>query len=137
MSTQPVMRRSLYCEHLGILVNAVLLRVLVEIENQEDISEEASHRLNDLCKMLHEVEGLFVDEEKNTEGEGSESTVALHVKVWFKFKFLSELLEASMVRLPEISLLLNGENGLTDLGYFCTSLQYRPTSCSCSTKVTW
>lgn len=47
---------------MGILVNAVLLRVLVEIENQEDISEESSLRLNDLCKMLHELESLFVED---------------------------------------------------------------------------
>lgn len=36
----------------------------MEIENQEDISEEASHRLNDLCKMLHELEELFKDGEE-------------------------------------------------------------------------
>lgn len=61
---QPVLLKRVYFESLGILVNAVLLRVLVEIENQEDISEEASHRLNDLCKMLHELEGLFMDGEE-------------------------------------------------------------------------
>lgn len=47
-----------------MLVNAVLLRMLVDIENQEDISEEASHRLMDLCKMLHDVENLFLDDEE-------------------------------------------------------------------------
>lgn len=46
---------------MGILVNALLLRVLVDIENQEDISEEASLRLNELCKMLHELERLFTE----------------------------------------------------------------------------
>lgn len=56
------MLRRRYYESMGILVNAVLLRVLVEIENQEDISEESSLRLNDLCKMLHELESLFVEE---------------------------------------------------------------------------
>lgn len=61
---QPVLLDRVYSESLGILVNAVLLRVLVEIENQEDISEEASHRLNDLCKMMHELEGLFMEGEE-------------------------------------------------------------------------
>lgn len=56
--------KRVYYESLGILVNAVLLRVLVEIENQEDISEEASHRLNDLCKMLHDLEELFMEGEE-------------------------------------------------------------------------
>jgi hypothetical protein len=58
-----VLLKRVYYECLGILLNAVLLRVLVEIENQEDISEEASHRLNDLCKMLHDLEELFRDGE--------------------------------------------------------------------------
>ena len=47
---------------MGILVNVVLLRILVAVENQEDISEEASMRLNDLCKMLHELENLFMED---------------------------------------------------------------------------
>lgn len=109
---QPVLIKRVYLESLGILVNAVLLRVLVEIENQEDISEESSHRLNDLCKMLHELESLFQDGEEVSASQAPlkrmasannfsrlQSTIALHVPVWFKFKFLSELLEASMVRL--------------------------------------
>lgn len=44
---------------LGGLVNEVLLRVLDEIEDQTDISEAESVRLNKLCKMLHELESLF------------------------------------------------------------------------------
>lgn len=40
----------------------------MEIENQEDISEESSHRLNDLCKMLHELESLFMDDEEVSGG---------------------------------------------------------------------
>lgn len=64
LSIQPVLLKRVYFESLGILVNAALLRVLVEIENQEDISEESSHRLNDLCKMLHELETLFMDGEQ-------------------------------------------------------------------------
>merc|ERR1711939_1136469 len=87
---KPVMRSSVCLNSLGVLTNAVLFRVLIEIENQEDISEESSLRLNDLCKILHELEGLFVG------SEGEESSVAHHVPIWFKFKFLSELLEASM-----------------------------------------
>lgn len=44
---------------LGSLVNDVLLRVLTEIEDQADISEEESIRLNKLCKILHGLESLF------------------------------------------------------------------------------
>jgi hypothetical protein len=44
---------------LGSLVNEVLTRVLEEIEDQSDISEEESIRLNKLCKILHGLEALF------------------------------------------------------------------------------
>ncbi|GAA5897511.1 hypothetical protein JCM6882_003504 [Rhodosporidiobolus microsporus] len=84
---KPVMTPTALYTTLGGLINEVLLRVLDEIEDQADISEEESIRLNALCKMLHELESLF---------EGSETSVGREVPVWFKFVFLSELLEASM-----------------------------------------
>lgn len=74
--------------------------------------------MNDLCKLLHELEGLFVVDDAQevglrdprsihtkryrplTRGRSlslrTQSSIASHVPVWFKFKFLSELLEASM-----------------------------------------
>ncbi|GAA5901340.1 hypothetical protein JCM5296_006764 [Sporobolomyces johnsonii] len=85
---KPVMTPTALYTTLGGLVNEVLLRVLDEIEDQTDISEEESIRLNKLCKMLHELESLF-------EG-GEQTSVGREVPVWFKFVFLSELLEASM-----------------------------------------
>jgi hypothetical protein len=44
---------------LGLLVNEVLQRILDEIMDQLDISEEESIRLNKLCKSLHGLEELF------------------------------------------------------------------------------
>ncbi|GAA5943718.1 uncharacterized protein JCM15063_005814 [Sporobolomyces koalae] len=84
---KPVMTPTALYTTLGGLVNEVLLRVLDEIEDQTDISEEESIRLNRLCKMLHELESLFDD---------SHTSVGREVPIWFKFVFLSELLEASM-----------------------------------------
>ncbi|GAA5851143.1 hypothetical protein JCM8547_004143 [Rhodosporidiobolus lusitaniae] len=84
---KPVMTSTALYTTLGGLINEVLLRVLDEIETQTDISEDESIRLNQLCKMLHELESLF---------DGSETSVGREVPVWFKFVFLSELLEASM-----------------------------------------
>lgn len=96
---------------LGSLVNVVLHRVLTEIEDQVDISEEESIRLNKLCKILHGLEDLFIDESVNvrqlslgiwtelTRLSAEQSSVGREVPIWFKFVFLSELLEASMVRL--------------------------------------
>lgn len=89
-------------------MNEVLLRVLDEIEDQTDISEEESIRLNRLCKMLHELESLFEGSEVSDPSTyrrpsinltlfPSQTSVGREVPIWFKFVFLSELLEASMV----------------------------------------
>lgn len=93
---------------LGNLVNDVLQRVLDEIMEQIDISEEESIRLNKLCKQLHDLEGLFEGDVVSCAtvplGNPAESSsikqtsIGIEVPVWFKFVFLSELLEASMVR---------------------------------------
>lgn len=56
---QPVMNPTVFYSTLGNLVNDVLQRVLDEIMEQIDISEEESIRLNKLCKMLHGLEELF------------------------------------------------------------------------------
>ncbi|KAK4053248.1 ribosome biogenesis protein ytm1 [Microbotryomycetes sp. JL221] len=86
---KPVLNRSTYYTTLGSLVNDVLQRMLDEIvEEHLDISEQESIKLNKLCKIMHDVEQLF-------DGDGVTS-VGAEVQVWFKFVFLSELLEASM-----------------------------------------
>ncbi|GAA6056789.1 hypothetical protein JCM3770_002800, partial [Rhodotorula araucariae] len=84
---KPVMTPTSLYTTLGGLINEVLLRVLDEIEEQTDISEAESIRLNKLCKMLHELESLF---------DGSGTSVGRESPSWYKFVFLSELLEASM-----------------------------------------
>ena len=102
------MSASSFYSTLGGLVNSVLYRVLNEIEDQVDISEEESIKLNILCKILHGLEGIFLDGEVvssfyyfydvDETKVDSQSSVGREVPIWFKFVFLSELLEASMVR---------------------------------------
>ncbi|KAM0748203.1 hypothetical protein T439DRAFT_76171 [Meredithblackwellia eburnea MCA 4105] len=84
---KPVMNPTLLYSTLGGLVNDVLSRVLTEIEDQIDISEEESIRLNKLCKTLHGLESLFTTDS---------FSIGAEVPIWFKFVFLSEFLEASM-----------------------------------------
>ncbi|KAG9097061.1 hypothetical protein FS749_007121 [Ceratobasidium sp. UAMH 11750] len=55
----------------------------------EDVLTE-SHRLHDICKIVHAFESLFILEGDTT------SSVTLHVPSWFKYSYLSELLEASL-----------------------------------------
>ncbi|KAH9815574.1 Centromere/kinetochore Zw10-domain-containing protein [Melampsora americana] len=86
---KPVMLSLEYGQSMGSLVESILERILREIEAQPDISEIESQRLNVLCKSLHGLSNLFSDDPQET-------SFARYVPSWFKFCFLSELLEASM-----------------------------------------
>ena len=54
--------KSKYYEALGLVVNAALARVLQDILALPDITEVESHKLNDLCRILNALEGLFVED---------------------------------------------------------------------------
>ncbi|KAG9125143.1 hypothetical protein FRC07_008807 [Ceratobasidium sp. 392] len=88
--TKPVLPFSKYYPALGALVDDVLVRITEDILAMPDIPETESHRLHDICKILHAFESLFVVE------DGAASSVTLHVPSWFKYSYLSELLEASL-----------------------------------------
>ncbi|KAG0144181.1 hypothetical protein CROQUDRAFT_660349 [Cronartium quercuum f. sp. fusiforme G11] len=93
---KPVMLPSVYFESIGNLIENVLKRILNEIELQNDISEIESKQLNVLCKSLHNLSRLFIRNNSKEKEEEEESLIAKYVPNWFKFCFLSELLEASM-----------------------------------------
>lgn len=59
---QPVLAKSKYYEALGVIVNAALGRVLQDVLALPDITEVESHKLNDLCRILNALEGLFVED---------------------------------------------------------------------------
>ncbi|KAF8311340.1 hypothetical protein DL93DRAFT_2115966 [Clavulina sp. PMI_390] len=90
---------STYLTSCGRIVESTLSGMLKDILALPDIPEVESHRLNALCRKLDEgVKGLFV---LGTSGSGStngaeESAVGVYVPSWFKFEYLSELLEASL-----------------------------------------
>lgn len=88
---KPVMLRVDYLESVGHLVEDVLSRILNEIEEQVDIEENDSKRLNLICKSLHSLIRLF-----ELQPEFDPADIYRYVPSWFKFCFLSELLEASM-----------------------------------------
>ncbi|KAH8929676.1 hypothetical protein BT69DRAFT_1364442 [Atractiella rhizophila] len=91
---QNVVARSYLLKALGNIVNEVLTVILKDIEDMVDISADESDRLNLLCKSLHELENLFSDGTRVMQSE-----VGIHVPIWFKFVFLSEILSASMADL--------------------------------------
>ncbi|KAJ7623164.1 hypothetical protein FB45DRAFT_752778 [Roridomyces roridus] len=86
-----VLAKSKYYTAIGMLTDTALSRVLEDVLALPDIPEVESHRLNELCRLLHPLEALFM------EGTNPDSFVVAYVPSWLKFSYLSELLEASMV----------------------------------------
>ena len=60
MTVQPVLAKTKYYEAAGAVVNAALTRILQDILALPDITEVESHKLNELCRILNALEGLFV-----------------------------------------------------------------------------
>ncbi|KAJ7577020.1 hypothetical protein C8J56DRAFT_378047 [Mycena floridula] len=85
-----LMTKSKYYTSLGSIVEEALTRILDDVLALHDIPEVESHRLSELCKILHSLEGLFVEDPDQP------SFVVAYVPSWLKYSYLSELLEASM-----------------------------------------
>src|SRR5436190_15650423 len=59
---QPLLPKSKYYTAVGSVVDAALSRVLDDILKLPDITAEESHRLSELCRILHALEALFVED---------------------------------------------------------------------------
>ncbi|KAI0305872.1 Centromere/kinetochore Zw10-domain-containing protein [Multifurca ochricompacta] len=57
-----VLNKTRYFDALGSLVNFSLTCILDDILALPDITETESHRLSELCRILHALEGLFVED---------------------------------------------------------------------------
>ncbi|KXN87429.1 hypothetical protein AN958_08860 [Leucoagaricus sp. SymC.cos] len=85
-----ILTKGKYYTAIGLVTEAALSRILQDILALSDIPEMESHQLSELCRILNSLEGLFSEDPEQP------SFVAAYVPSWFKFNYLSELLEASM-----------------------------------------
>jgi len=81
---------------MGAVVEVVLTDVLDSILHLLDITESESGRLNRLCIRLKTVENLFVRIPEE------DSEIASYVPCWFKFNYLSALLEGTLVDITDL-----------------------------------
>ncbi|OMP81376.1 Centromere/kinetochore protein zw10-like protein [Diplodia seriata] len=85
-----VLSHSALLQSLGSLLATVLNKMIVDIEDMSDISEEESKRLRDFCNRVCEVSDLF-----KQPGQQGDMT-GIYTPNWFKFQYLSEILESSL-----------------------------------------
>lgn len=68
---QGILNRSKYFDALGSLVNFCLTCIVDDILALPDITEVESHRLSELCRILHALEGLFIDDSEQVRAHAS------------------------------------------------------------------
>jgi centromere/kinetochore protein ZW10 len=98
------LNKSKYYTAIGMVTDAALSRVLEDVLALPDIPEVESHRLSELCRILHGLEALFVEEANQARtlpqwiemnqlnGLLQDPFVVAYVPSWLKFSYLSELL---------------------------------------------
>ncbi|KAI4733619.1 hypothetical protein E4T50_15825 [Aureobasidium sp. EXF-12298] len=90
----PILSRSALLQSSGSLLSTAISKMIMEIEEIQDIGEEESKKLRQLCDKISEVKDLFMQEHPEG-GEASDMT-GIYCPNWFKFQYLGELLESSL-----------------------------------------
>lgn len=105
---QPILSHSALLQSIGSLLSSVVNKIILDIEDLGDISEDQSKQLVSLCNKMSQLENLFKPETSgNTE---SLPVTALYVPNWLRFQYLINILESSLADIK--FLWLEGELGL-------------------------
>lgn len=88
-----ILSRSALLQSLGSLVSTVISKMISDIEDMSDISEEESKKLKHFCDKFAELGELFAQQQP----DGSHaSMIGYYTPNWFKFQYLAEILESSL-----------------------------------------
>lgn len=90
---QDVLSRSALLQSMGSLVSAVLTKFINDIEDMSDIAEDESRKLHGYCLSLTTLSQHF----QAPDGGGvSQDTTSIYTPNWFKFQYLTEILDSSL-----------------------------------------
>ncbi|KAL8991067.1 MAG: hypothetical protein Q9177_000428 [Variospora cf. flavescens] len=84
-------------QSVGSLLGTVIDKIIIDIEDMSDISEPESQRLTAYCKQVIALEDLFLPQELPTGEAETVPLTAVYAPGWFKFQYLSEVLDSSLV----------------------------------------
>ncbi|KAJ9645135.1 ribosome biogenesis protein ytm1 [Coniosporium tulheliwenetii] len=88
-----VLSRSALLQSLGSLLSTVTNKMMNDIKDMSDISEEESKRLKHFCDEIGKLNDLFMQE--RPDGEKADMT-GVYTPNWLKFQYLAEILESSL-----------------------------------------
>lgn len=106
---RPILSHSALLQAVGSLISTILDKVIVEIEELGDISEDQSQQLVSFCNQVSKLEDLFIHPD-SAGGAAAVPMTAVYVPNWFKFQYLVNILESSLADIK--FLWAEGELGL-------------------------
>lgn len=95
-----VLSHSALMQSVGSLLSTVIDKIIIDIEDMSDISEPESQRLTAYCKQVVALEDLFLPEQEPASNGQQQELIpltAVYAPGWFKFQYLSEILDSSLV----------------------------------------
>ncbi|KAJ5346439.1 hypothetical protein N7541_008921 [Penicillium brevicompactum] len=104
---QPVLSHSALLQSVGSLLSTVINKVIIDVEDLGDISEDQSKQLVSFCNQISKLEDLFLPENGDSEAL---PVTAIYVPSWLRFQYLVNILESSLADIK--FLWLEGELGL-------------------------
>ena len=95
-----VLSHSALLQSLGSLLTTVIDKIIIDVEDMNDISEPESQRLTTYCRQVIALEDIFMPQHPVDSPSNNEDTIALtavYTRGWFKFQYLSEILDSSLI----------------------------------------
>lgn len=105
---QSILSHSALLQSIGSLLSTVISKIIIDVEDLGDISEDQSKQLVAFCSQVSSLEDLFVPE--TTEDTEAVPVTAVYVPNWLRFQYLINILESSLADIKY--LWLEGELGL-------------------------
>lgn len=105
---QPILSHSALLQSIGSLLSTVISKIIMDVEDLGDISEDQSKQLVSFCNQVSKLEDLFMPE--STEESEAVPVTAVYVPNWLRFQYLINILESSLADIK--FLWIEGELGL-------------------------
>ncbi|KAI9720915.1 MAG: hypothetical protein M1828_005485 [Chrysothrix sp. TS-e1954] len=97
-----ILSQSALLQSLGSLLQSVIAKMIVDIEDLPDIGEDESARLRHYCDEVSKLSKFFVQvnpsdtQDQQHQQQQQSDTTPLYVPNWFKFQHLAEILESKL-----------------------------------------
>ncbi|KAJ5105495.1 hypothetical protein NUU61_002842 [Penicillium alfredii] len=91
---QPILSHSALLQSIGSLLSTVINKIIVDIEDLGDISEDQSQQLVSFCNQVSKLEDLFKPE--TASDVEAVPVTAVYVPNWLRFQYLVNILESSL-----------------------------------------